>query len=196
MILKDIRLPVSHTPEQLLKKIEKQSRLKAPKWRLVRRSVDARKAPVCYTYTVEAVERGTDFEPREPLAVPRAVLKKRPVIVGCGPAGLFAALILARAGAAPLLLERGKPVEERQKDIETFRRTGILNPESNVQFGEGGAGTFSDGKLNSGIHNPLCREVLETFAAHGAPEEILYDAKPHIGTDRLREVVRSIREEI
>jgi len=196
MILKDIRLPVSHTPEQLLKKIEKQSRLKAPKWRLVRRSVDARKAPVCYTYTVEAVERGTDFEPREPLAVPRAVLKKRPVIVGCGPAGLFAALILARAGAAPMLLERGKPVEERQKDIEAFRRTGILNPDSNVQFGEGGAGTFSDGKLNSGIHNPLCREVLETFAAHGAPEEILYDAKPHIGTDRLREVVRSIREEI
>lgn len=196
MILQDIRLPVSHTPEQLLKKIEKQSRIRSPKWRLVRRSIDARKTPVCYTYTVEAVAQGENFEPREPLAVPTSELKKRPIVVGCGPAGLFAVLVLAKAGAAPLLLERGKPVEERQKDIEDFQRTGILNPDSNVQFGEGGAGTFSDGKLNSGIHNPLCREVLETFAAHGAPEEILYDAKPHIGTDRLREVVKAIREEI
>lgn len=196
MIIKDLRLPVSHTADQLQNKIKKQSRLQAPQWKLLRRSIDARKSPVCYTYTVEAVEKGEPFSPREKLQIPPFALKTRPIVVGSGPAGLFAALILAKAGACPLLLERGKPVEERQKDITAFQQTGILNPHSNVQFGEGGAGTFSDGKLNSGINNPLCRTVLETFAEHGAPPEILYDAKPHIGTDRLKGVIRSMREEI
>ncbi len=195
MIIKDLKLPVNHTPEQLRKKIEKQLGQKAD-WRLLRRSIDARKDPVCYTYTVEAVAKGTPFAPTPALEIPKKMFGKRPVIVGSGPAGLFAALILARGGACPILLERGKTVEERQKDIEHFQATGILHSQSNVQFGEGGAGTFSDGKLNSGISSPYCKEVLQTFHTHGAPEEILYDAKPHIGTDYLRKVIRSMREEI
>lgn len=195
MIINDLKLPVNHTPEQLTKKIEKQLGQKAD-WRLLRRSIDARKNPVCYIYSAEAVAKGEPFSPTPALNIPKADLAKRPIIVGSGPAGLFAALILSRSGARPILLERGKPVEERQKDIEHFQATGILNSHANVQFGEGGAGTFSDGKLNSGINSPYCREVLQTFHAHGAPQEILYDAKPHIGTDYLRKVIRSMREEI
>ena len=196
MIIKDLRLPADHTAEQFLKKIEKQSGLKNPRWRILRRSVDARKQPVLKIYTIEAVPKERDFEQADCLKIPSASLKARPIIIGSGPAGLFAAFILAKAGASPLVLERGKPVEARQRDIEAFQQTGVLNPDSNVQFGEGGAGTFSDGKLNSGIHNPLCRAVLEIFAAHGAPEEILYEAKPHIGTDRLRTTIANLRNQI
>lgn len=122
----------------------------------------------------------------------------RPVVVGFGPAGMFCALFLARAGLKPLVLERGKPVDERVKDVEGFFAGGALKENSNVQFGEGGAGTFSDGKLNTGVGSQggRSREVLVTFAQHGAPEEILYDNKPHIGTDVLVNVVKSIREEV
>ncbi len=122
----------------------------------------------------------------------------RPIVVGFGPAGMFCALFLARAGLNPIVLERGKPVDERVKDVESFFVGGTLNENSNVQFGEGGAGTFSDGKLNTGVGSQggRSREVLVTFAEHGAPEEILYDNKPHIGTDVLVNVVKSVREEI
>ncbi len=119
-----------------------------------------------------------------------------PVVVGMGPAGLFAALYLARNGIPSIVLERGKPVEERAADVERFWSTGVLDPASNVQFGEGGAGTFSDGKLTTGTHDPRIRTVLETFVEFGAPPDVLYSHKPHIGTDILRTLVRRLREEL
>ncbi|MDY6352687.1 MAG: FAD-dependent oxidoreductase [Lachnospiraceae bacterium] len=124
--------------------------------------------------------------------------RKRPVVVGLGPAGLFAGLILAEEGLSPIIIERGEPGEKRKADVEEFFRTGHLRPDSNVQFGEGGAGAFSDGKLNTGVHDREGRNrfVLETFVKYGAPEEILYDAKPHIGTDRLTGVIGNIRRAI
>ena len=120
----------------------------------------------------------------------------RPVIVGFGPAGMFAALTLTEAGLSPIIIERGETVDERTASVKSFWRTRVLNPESNVQFGEGGAGTFSDGKLTTGIKSPFIRQVLQELYEAGAPEEILYAAKPHIGTDRLAVVVQNIRKKI
>ncbi|MCQ2474469.1 MAG: hypothetical protein MJ173_01025 [Clostridia bacterium] len=120
----------------------------------------------------------------------------RPIIAGFGPAGFFAALILARSGLKPIVIERGNDVETRTADVKGFWKSGNLNTESNVQFGEGGAGTFSDGKLTTGIKDPLCSKVVEELVKHGAPEEIAYSSHPHIGTDRLGGVVRKFREEI
>lgn len=120
----------------------------------------------------------------------------RPIVVGMGPAGLFAAWALAKSGAAPIVLERGEDVDARMASVNSFKEGGALNPESNVQFGEGGAGTFSDGKLTTNIKNPRCRDVLHIFAQAGAPEEILWEGKPHIGTDKLVNVVKTMREQI
>ena len=124
--------------------------------------------------------------------------KIQTVIIGAGPAGLFSALIFVENGIKPILIERGKRVEDRVKDVEEFINNRKFNPKSNIQFGEGGAGTFSDGKLNTLVKDKFGRNrfVLETFVEHGAPEEILYENKPHIGTDLLRNVVAGIREEI
>lgn len=129
-----------------------------------------------------------------PPTLPDASLK--PYIIGAGPAGLFCALTLLDFGVKPIIIERGQTVQERTKKVENFWQGGALDPESNVQFGEGGAGTFSDGKLTTRINDPRCRRVLEMFAEHGAPQEILTKAKAHIGTDLLRKVIVNIRKDI
>ncbi|MDE6188866.1 MAG: FAD-dependent oxidoreductase [Clostridia bacterium] len=123
-------------------------------------------------------------------------LDKPPVVIGAGPAGLFAGLTLAKAGLKPIIIERGKCVEERQKSVDDFIKTSVLDTQSNVQFGEGGAGTFSDGKLNTGTGSDKINVVLRELVKYGAPEQIVYDAKPHIGTDRLVAVVKNIRQDI
>ena len=126
------------------------------------------------------------------------MLAHSPVIIGTGPAGLFCGYMLAKQGYAPILLERGEDIEKRTATVDKFWKTGTLNPESNVQFGEGGAGTFSDGKLNTLVKDKYLRnrKVLEIFVEAGAPEEILYLNKPHIGTDILKTVVQNIRKAI
>ena len=122
--------------------------------------------------------------------------KTPPLIVGFGPAGIFASLILAEAGCNPIIIERGKDVDNRTKDINNFWNNSTLNVESNVQFGEGGAGTFSDGKLNTGVKDSRSRKVLQEFVNCGAPEDILYTTKPHIGTDKLKTTVKNLRKKI
>ncbi|NMP36644.1 MAG: hypothetical protein GX051_00750 [Clostridiales bacterium] len=126
----------------------------------------------------------------------KRVSKFRPVVVGFGPAGMFASLVLAQAGLRPLIIERGNDVDTRTKDVKSFWSTRVLNENSNVQFGEGGAGTFSDGKLTTGIKDKRCRKIFEEFVANGAPEDILWSGTPHIGTDKLGEVVKSIRKKV
>ncbi|MBP3701684.1 MAG: FAD-binding protein, partial [Lachnospiraceae bacterium] len=179
-----------------------------------KRSIDARKKQdILYVYCLDVSankekellkrhgKKGVVAAPQQGYHFPAGgteVLPHRPVVVGAGPAGLFAALELARKGYRPILLERGQDVETRGRDVEAFWQGGTLNPESNVQFGEGGAGTFSDGKLNTMVKDPTgrIRRVLETFAQYGADPAILYDNKPHIGTDHLRLVIRNLREQI
>ena len=178
---------------------------------LAKKSVDARrKDQVHFVCAVEAEidgneekilarRRDSSVQKAQPYRydLPRGEkLSQRPVVVGFGPAGMFAALLLAQCGQNPIVLERGMPVEERERSVTRLWKDRVLDPESNVQFGEGGAGTFSDGKLTTGTGDGRIRKVLEELVRSGAPEEILYEAKPHIGTDKLPGVVRSIRERV
>ena len=211
--ISNLRLSVDAGPEALVKKVAKLLGVPAgevQKLHIVRQSIDARKkSDVHFVCTVQVEVPHPQAILRRGLTNVKEVGRKEyafpavsrnssamPVVVGMGPAGLFCALYLARNGIPCILLERGKAVEERTRDVEQFWATGKLDPESNVQFGEGGAGTFSDGKLTTGTHDGRITTVLESLVAHGAPEDVLYSHKPHIGTDVLRRVVANVRKEL
>ena len=211
--ISNIRMPLDYQSEQLEKKVCKLLRTRSgiQAIHLVKQSVDARKKSDLHfvlSVDVEAegereLVKGTNSNQiklvvRKPYQFPpvQRTSTQPPVVVGMGPAGLFAALYLARNGIPSIVLERGAPVEERTKKVEQFWRTGQLDATTNVQFGEGGAGTFSDGKLTTGTHDPRIGTVLDTFIEMGAPEDIAHSFRPHVGTDVLRQVVRNIRLEL
>lgn len=207
----EIKMSAKHLPADLDRVIADRLKLPAneqPGYTIVRRSIDARrKSNIVVNYAIrlgkpqklQGLAYLLDSKHQSDSAsnvVYSGLTESRPVIVGFGPAGMFAALYLALAGLKPIILERGNSVEQRQKDVDQFWQMGILNEESNVQFGEGGAGTFSDGKLTTRIKDERCRAILEELVISGAPEEILFNAKPHIGTDILKNVVVDIRRRI
>lgn len=211
--IRDITLPLEHDKGALLYHAAQALHIRASEissLQIFRRSLDARKKPqLKWVYTVDVTLRSGEsrvlrqcrsnkITKEEPYVyrVKKAEAETRPIVVGFGPAGMFAALVLALSGLKPIVLERGEPAPERREKVERFWNGGALDPESNVQFGEGGAGTFSDGKLHTGTKNERGRWVLEQFVEAGAQEEILYDAKPHVGTDVLFEVVQNLRKRI
>ena len=172
-------------------------------WHISKKSIDARKKEdVHYIYSIDLKAKNENkykkFDKVKDFSIPNVNLhnlsSKKPVIIGAGPSGLFAALSLVQNGLSPIVIEQGDCVEERQSTVDLFLKDGKLNTLSNVQFGEGGAGTFSDGKLTTGINSPFCRKVLQEFVNFGAPEQILYISKPHIGTDNLIHIIKNMRE--
>ncbi|SDB09170.1 NAD(P)/FAD-dependent oxidoreductase [Eubacterium oxidoreducens] len=210
----NLAMPLDHNEEELEEKIIKKLKIRLTElleYEIIRRSIDARKGQITFRYIIDVkVANETRLKnridgkkiikiKREEYQFPTQrgnIPLKRPVIIGAGPAGLFCAYMLAKAGYHPLVIERGKSVDKRIVDVEKFWKNKELNPSSNVQFGEGGAGTFSDGKLNTSVKDIRNRKVLKIFHEFGAPKEILYDAKPHIGTDRLIDFLVSFRHEI
>ena len=212
ILVRNLRLDIGQNEDKLKAKAARE--LRVPAWaiksfKITKRSLDSRKKnDIHWLYSV-ALETDNEakllaknkskniaeYEETE-YPVPRLSVNERPIVAGFGPGGMFAALVLSMAGLRPIVLERGADAETRKKKVDAFRSGGELDPECNVQFGEGGAGTFSDGKLGTGIRDKRIRWILRTFYEHGAPESILYDAKPHIGTDILINVVQGIRESI
>ncbi len=215
-----LKLPIDHTMEMLEEKICHELKIKEKEilsWKILRRSVDARKKPILmYVYSVGVFVKNerkvlelsrrsrhnnimSTLEKKYQLpARGTEPLKKSPIIIGCGPAGLFCGWLLAKMGYQPVILERGGSAIERKEQVDDFWQGKPLNPNCNVQFGEGGAGTFSDGKLNTSVKDPFGRnkKVLELFVEAGAPEEILYDQKPHLGTDLLITIITNLRKQI
>lgn len=199
-IINNITVPLETTKEELVSIAIKKSGLSKNSitgYKINKRSVDARRKKVQFNYSISLfTENDEDKNIDETLKKGTKILEKRPVIIGTGPAGLFCAYVLAKNGYKPLVFERGKRVEERVKSITLLNQKGTLDTQTNIQFGEGGAGTFSDGKLTTRIGSEYCSKVLDIFTDFGAPDEIQYFAKPHIGTDILRDVVVNIRNEI
>ena len=172
-------------------------------WNISKKSIDARKKDdIFYVYSIDIKVKNEEkyhfLDKVKKISFPKLKINKNfsnpPIIIGAGPSGLFAALTFIENGIRPIVIEQGQEVDKRKETINNFFKTGKLNTLSNVQFGEGGAGTFSDGKLNSGINSPYCKKVLEKFVLFGAPKEILYESKPHIGTDKLISVIKNMRE--
>ena len=212
--ISQISMPLSHTQEEVKKKACKIAQIPSREIadiRIVKQSVDARKKEALkYSYVVDIevkknikIKNNKNISEVTPVSYhperTGSIIPKHPIaVIGAGPAGLFCAYLLAKNGYAPIVLERGASVRERSRDVEEFWENGVLKPDSNVQFGEGGAGTFSDGKLNTLVKDKFGRNrfVLETFVKFGAPEDILYVNKPHIGTDVLLSVIEKMREEI
>ena len=205
----NIKLKIGFENVDVVKTVAKMLKIKFEDvldFEFLKLSIDARKKPnVFYVANVGVnLKNGLEKKLHYPTLLLNRESKKytkiqseiRPVVVGFGPAGMFASLMLARMGLKPIVIEQGKCVEKRVQDVNKFWKDGVLNKYSNVQFGEGGAGTFSDGKLNSNAHNEYVSIVLNEFYLHGAPKEILYLSKPHIGSDNLKNVVKNIRNEI
>lgn len=212
--ISQIKISIDDDVEKVKSLVLKKLKISATElleYRIYKESIDARhRGKIDFIYTVDVavkqeekilkkkipnVSEAPDLAYKNP-EIGTESLQNRPLVIGFGPAGMFSALLLAQMGYRPIVLERGQKVEERVKSIDEFWKKGKLNPRSNVQFGEGGAGTFSDGKLTSRVRDLRGRKVLEEFVAAGAPDDILYRAHPHVGTDLLRDIVKNIREKI
>lgn len=212
--LNNLKIPLDYSEYDIKCEVSKILGTDVLSLKIIRRAVDARKKNnVFFVYNVDVEVSGNEdaivkrchskdiFISERSSFIPLLKNKnadKKIIVVGSGPAGLFASYVLAKSGLTPIVIERGKAVDERREAVELFKNTGILNTETNIQFGEGGAGTFSDGKLNTGVKDKRIRYVLETFAemANGTADDILYMAKPHVGTDRLINIVRNMRNSI
>ena len=212
----DIKLPIVHSKLDFERVLSNTLRIKPSsilRYKILKESLDSRQKDIKYVYSLAVEVSDNEKFLKNNTKYPKYVeqdntinaflkdynkkaISYRPIIVGSGPAGMFAALTLAKMELKPIVIERGKCVSKRQESVRIFNEKSILDTESNIQFGEGGAGTFSDGKLNTGTNSPLINTVLNELHLHGAQEEILYESKPHIGTDVLINVVGNIRKEI